>query len=413
MLPSDPPTYSPEPAAAIVAAESPRFTSAKRVVWLKGVVAAGLAAGLLLSAPLWIGPRSFPFAPAFAAAAAIPTWVEMPAFLLLLSALAVTLLARSAGWAILLVLVVAAVLASRDQMRWQPWFYQYAFMLAALGFCSPVAHDEKREALLNTCRLIVASIYFYSGLQKLNPAFVNDVLPWMFQPIAKAFPLPLHLIPVSSGFIIAFLEMGIGVGLLTNKFRLAAIALALLMCAFVLATIGPLGHNWNSVVWPWNVAMVLFVFILFAGVESVSFRDVFWIRNSIFHKVVLLLFAIMPVFSFVNWWDGYLSSNLYSGNTTRAQMFLSAALIERLPGEIRHHVTTEKSGQSALDIFRWSYDELNVPPYPEPRVYREITRAICRYAEDDLDVIVVVRAKRALLSSRVEAIYDCWDLNDP
>src|SRR5688572_8473665 len=103
---------------------------------------------------------------------------------------------------------MTAVLASRDQMRWQPWFYQYAFMLAALGFCSPDVHEEKRETLLNSYKLIVANIYFYSGLQKFNPAFVNDILPWMFQPIAKVLPPSLHVIPMSFGFLIALLEMG-------------------------------------------------------------------------------------------------------------------------------------------------------------------------------------------------------------
>lgn len=57
--------------------------------------------------------------------------------------------------------------------------------------------DKRAAAALNSCRLIVASIYFYSGVQKLNPALVHDVLPWMIEPFAKLLPESLHVIPGS------------------------------------------------------------------------------------------------------------------------------------------------------------------------------------------------------------------------
>jgi len=42
-------------------------------------------------------------------------------------------------------LVVAGIFAFFDQMRWQPWFYQYFFMLATLGLFSWNYSDvEKR-----------------------------------------------------------------------------------------------------------------------------------------------------------------------------------------------------------------------------------------------------------------------------
>jgi hypothetical protein len=134
--------------------------SARRWRWLTRLVPAGFVAGVLLSWPLWRGPRSFPLAPAFPAAGRLPSWTDGAAILMLLAGLTATTIVRRPGRAIALVLGAGAVLASRDQMRWQPWFYQYSSMLAVLALYSRDATKEKRESVLNACRLIVASIYF-------------------------------------------------------------------------------------------------------------------------------------------------------------------------------------------------------------------------------------------------------------
>ena len=70
----------------------------------------------------------------------------------------------------------------------QPWVYQYLFMLAALGLFSWRYDDVAgRDLTLNICRFIVASIYFWSGLQKLNPEFFNAHFVWVLAPIQGNF----------------------------------------------------------------------------------------------------------------------------------------------------------------------------------------------------------------------------------
>src|SRR5205807_646305 len=67
-------------------------------------------------------------------------------------------------------IAIAVAYAACDQSRWQPWFYQYLFMLAVL--C-------RRDSPLDTCRFIIAAVYFWSGAHKINPEFAHDTLPWM------------------------------------------------------------------------------------------------------------------------------------------------------------------------------------------------------------------------------------------
>jgi len=384
------------------------FGPASRIFWLKIVVVGGLIAGLLLSFKLWTEERFFPHTPVLDNFPAIPPSVETILFIILLGLLVAIFILPKPQKFIFSALFVATIFAFFDQMRWQPWFYQYFFILATISLFSWNYSDtEKRQAVLNTSRLIVASIYFFSGLQKINFVFMADIFPWMIEPIVKLFPVPLQIFPLSLGIIVPFLEMGIGLGLLSKKCRKYAIVFVLLMLSFVLITLGPLGHNWNSVVWPWNVAMALFAVILFWQAENFSFWDILWVKNFSFQKIILILFVVMPVLSFFNLWDSYLSATLYSGNTNSAQVYISDSVKQKLPMEIQRYVVKTETGESMLDFFNWSFAELNVPPYPETRIYKNIARDICKYADDKMDVVLVVNSKPTLFNRDNQLIYDC------
>jgi hypothetical protein len=85
-------------------------------------------------------------------------------------------------------LAIAAGYALFDQSRWQPWFYQYLAMLAALsGFYSNSCED-RRGAALHGCRLIVVAVYFWSGIHKLNAGFAYDGFPWLLRPFTGTLP---------------------------------------------------------------------------------------------------------------------------------------------------------------------------------------------------------------------------------
>ena len=380
-----------------------------RIFWLKAVVAGGLISGLLLSARLWTGERLFPRIPVFLNL--IPASVEPVLFVLLLGLLCVILISPKPQKLIFLALAVIITFAVSDQMRWQPWLYQYFFMLATISFFSWNYSDtEKQQAVLNTSRLIIIGTYFFSGLQKMNSVFMGKIFPWMMQPVARFFPEPSHAALFSIGILIPLMEIAIGLGLLTKKYRKRAIILALLMHTFILFSLGPLGHNYNSVVWPWNIAMPLFVGILFWNAEDFSLRDILWTKNFPFQRFILILFIIMPVFSFFNLWDSYLSSALYSGNTNDAQIYISDTVKERLPPEIGKYVVETPENKNKIDMFTWSLGELNVPPYPETRIYKSIARNFCKYSDMNRSIVFVIDGKQTLLNGDHLSQYDCSDL---
>ena len=380
---------------------------------MKISLALAFLGGFLLSAELWGVSRSYPLIPVVEGLPAIPPLVARIWFVALLVLPAVIVVVRQPRGYILAFVVLAGLLSLFDQSRWQPWFYQYLFMLMALAFFYPWGggDPEKRETALNICRLIVASIYLWSGLQKLNADFFDNLFPWLVGPLVALLPESLGSTVHSMSIVAPFVEAGIGIGLLTRRFRNWAVVLALGMHAFVLLCIGPFGHDWNTVVWPWNVAMAVFVVLLFWRTEDFSPKRVLLPgrRLSYFHAVVLLLFAVMPLFGLFGLWDSYLSASLYSGNNKRGTLFVDEAVKDRLPAGLRKYAADLPTGEKyALNVSRWSYEELNVPPYPETRVFRSVARHVCSYAEEPSGISLQIEDKPASWGGDKRThIYDC------
>ena len=367
-----------------------------RILPLRTLVIAGLLAGFLLSPKLWTSARFYPQTPVWSALHPLPVPFDRIVFGALLLALIAGLFARP-RLPLAAFLVLAAALAALDQSRWQPWFYQYVFMLLALAFTAP-------ERAANTCRLILVSIYFWSGLQKLNPGFFHDTFPWLMEPIKRHVHADALL---QFAFVVPLVETGIGIALLTRRTRKPALIVAAAMHGFILLMIGPLGQRHNSVVWSWNIVIALAAFLLFWKAPDFSARDVLQPRGARFHALVLALFTLAPALSFFNAWDHYLSWSLYSGNKTDADIYMTDAVANKLPGEVLEFVTEEGPDRNGLNIHEWSFGELNVPAYPEQRIYRNVARYVCLLAAKPGDVTLVLHGKIALRDSRAETTWTC------
>jgi uncharacterized membrane protein YphA (DoxX/SURF4 family) len=312
--------------------------------------------------------------------------------------------------AILIFLALAIGLSLWDQTRWQPSFYQCLLMLTAISCCVRTRSERAcPQMALDICRLIIVSTYFWSGLQKLNTNFVQETWPDIVNSLLRFLPAQARHLPPALILGIPFMEIAIGLGLSTRRFRRLAVLSAVATHTFVLILLVSSGEN--TVVWPWNVAMMLFVIILFWRDRETTARQII-VPKSWFHAVVLLLSAIMPAFSLVDWWDSYLSSALYSGNTDQAVIYVSPAVIDRLPSAIRPHVW-QTSKPFFLDINRWSYGELNVPLYPEPRIYKNVAKRICTYAGSfSSDVKLRIKLKpNPFTAHRESEFYDCDHLD--
>ena len=284
-----------------------------------------------------------------------------------------------------------SLLVALDQTRLQPWVYQYLLLLiiTALYYRQSDPQQSTRISLL-ALQLIVASLYLWGGIQKLNYSFSHEVLPQILGSLQNGFTLNQSQLS-ALGVAVAMVETLIGCGLIFKKTRTLSVWLALGMHGLILGLL--IVQCRNSVVWMWNAALIFIVVVLFWRSDT-SLVPVFsyWRAANTSGRlsiILAVLCAVLPVLSFRGWWDMYLSGGLYSGNTVIAVMRVDGRLYDKLPEVAKSQVFATKSGEQMLPLFEWSMADLNVPPYPEPRVFRQVARGVCALAgESDAELIM-------------------------
>jgi hypothetical protein len=365
-----------------------------RVAWLRGTLVCACLAGLLLSPKLWVNTRIYPVLPLGGWFPVMPApwdWCFFGALLLVLLGSFVAY--RSA---VVAFLIGAVWLALEDQNRCQPWFYFYWVMLLFSLW-------PERTALAGG-RLIFCAVYFWAGVQKCNAMFFGEIVPFFLQPFAAW--VPADVLPVAERILRTgpAVEMFIALALWVPSCRRAGLVAVWAVHLVSLFVLGPLGHKFNPVVWPWNAAMPVLAVILFPPVRL----GAAWLalRRSVWGLAVVLLVWLLPALGFLGWCDTFVSFSLYTGDIARATILVSPAVRDRLPPPIQAHVKPLPLGQDSrgtsgplhLDFRSWAQDELGVPPMTEPRSYRAIARYTARFAErpEDVRLVLVPRVGRRL-----------------
>jgi hypothetical protein len=385
------------------------FAIENRFLYLKITLALGVLGSLILSRRLWISSSRFiPTIPIFDFLPAIPFPLDVVLFgALMLTLAAVIASTRPAIYAAAFV-VLGVILVIWDQTRLQPWFYQYLLMFVALAFVRAKHTEIGKRAALNTCRVIVACVYFWSGVQKINYTFVHETFSFLTSFYNRFLPDWLATLPAWLKLIVPVFEIGVAFALLTRRFRNAAVVLAVAAHLMILVLFIPAGRN--TVVWPWNVAMIAFVVLLFWRDGQSTAAEVLLNGRRFAHAMVLLVCGILPALSLVGVWDSYLSWAMYSGNTRLAEVRIEEPVRNQLPPGAQR-VVTSRSSAYGLNLVRWSYAELNVPAYPEPRVFRRLAAELCVHAASPDDVVLTIHERPHLFDgTRPTQTMDCREL---
>jgi hypothetical protein len=356
---------------------------AERLRLLRVVLALATLGGFALSRRLWLSTgRTFPNVPVLDFLPPVPAPFDLVWLVALVLLLACSAVAARPRPYLFAALALAVGLALWDETRWQPWFYQYVFMLLLVA-CAPEG-AEGEEAVLGACGLLVASLYFWAGVQKLNPLFFAEVVP----SLTAELPAALARMATPLAVLVPLTEICVGLLLLTRRWRRVGVALAVVTHVCVLLLFFP--SRRNKVVWPWNAAMVAFVLILFRA-GSHGLKGFLPRRALSPQTAAVVFFCLLPLLSFFGLWERYLSGALYSGNTAHGSVRLSAAVAERLPPRVRERLRPDVEGGQTLDLNHWSYAELKVPAYPSARVYRGAAVRLCELAGSPSEVVLSVR----------------------
>lgn len=323
----------------------------------------------IISSKLWLADRIFPVIPPFDFLH-VSQAVHLIFYVISLACIAAILIFPSKRILLFSVIVVELISCSLDQNRWQSWEYQYIFIILVL-----LINRKKERVALNSIAFIFISIYFFSGLSKMNVAFSqylqHQLVSLGIFKVKSSYSYNLLLYHL--GYLLGLIEMLLGIGLSFKRTMKVAAILLICMHLGILIFLGPFGINYNAIIWPWNVAIILCIYQLFINRNSVvlSLRAL----TTGFNKIFVLVFGLLPLLNFFGYWDYFLSSSLYSYKPP--QMYICIHNTEYNKALSPFYSTKVNtfmcdSNSTLLSIWSWSMQEMNVPAYPEIRVYKKL-----------------------------------------
>ncbi len=353
-------------------------------------------AGILLSLKLWVNDHNFPSLPILPGSNLLPfpfDYILTGAFLLLLAVLPFIKKKKPVSVAAFLMMLL---LFTGDQNRLQPWAFQYAIMFS----CVTLIYQFKKEkaAVFNDALCwIITGIYLWSGLQKFNENYFTDTAYWLMEPVDTLLGFEAKTTG-KIAWIIPPLEVLLAIGLLFKRTTRASVWFLIVMHLFIMVDMGLL-RSYNHVIQPWNLAMVLLLLLLLYGRSELPlFSRRKQILQNRYLAMVFLVFWILPSLSLINLWDSYLSSRLYSGNSSNGYVFISDKVRQKLPEYLKKQVL-EKDGNPYVYINNWSMEELSVPCYPERRIYKKARDVFYTYTDDKSEIILLITDQFNLLDT--------------
>ncbi|MDP2388048.1 MAG: hypothetical protein Q8M29_16860 [Bacteroidota bacterium] len=377
----------------------PAILLPRRLKAVKNIVALGLLLSVLASWKLWTSNHLFPQVPFFNFGFSIGHPYDYILFGLFIASITGILLSRKPRTFIIITLVISTALVLFDQNRLQPWFYMYMLILGVLCFYNWRVDEPKNyTAIYTSITIVIGAIYFWSGVQKLNPNFMSSTWEWFIKPLGKLFTPEEMSFSYKMGYAIPYLEIAMGLGLFFEQTKRIIIPIAITMHIVILIILSPLFHNYNQTVWGWNFCMALLIYFVFAGNTQNKYRQLAYLVEF---KPIFLVFFIcvcLPVLNLFNKWDSYLSANLYSGNTTNANIYLSEKAKDKLPYYIQLFTKKENNELYTIQVRKWAMNEIGVPGYPETRVFEALQKHIQTITCCDDEVTMFVNEKSSLLA---------------
>lgn len=335
-----------------------------KITCLSWLVAKGI------SWKLWLADRVFPIISPFNFSPNLPKEAHLVLLFVSIFGLLLILFYTPKKEFLYIVLLAEIASCSLDQMRWQPWEYHYLWL-----FVFFVVYKKGTNQFLELLTFLIGITYVYSGLHKFNGGFLYSIWEQMilknyfhFQK-ATFSTLWVHY----SGLLLPIIETAIGLSLLLNKKKRLTAYFAIGMHVLLLLLL--VGNNQNSVVWPWNISMLICVWMLFLDENEIQITRSFFKNN--FNLVIVFAIGVLPFFCFLGLWDNYLSFNLYSGNVK--QLIICIKDPEKYP-ELQSFVSKKQNSfycqdYKVINANNWAFKEMNVPLYPQEKTFFKFKKA--------------------------------------
>lgn len=263
----------------------------------------------------------------------------------------------------LFIITPALFLSNLNMVR--PDLFFVWLCLLTVGFA------QTREQVYQVFLLILAGVYLWTGIHKLNWAFVKNTA-WFLETRLLGNHIPNKILFLLTGSI-PLLEIALGILCLSSKpmlRRVIGIGLHTGILAFLILC------NWNTTMIPWNVSLLALHVVLSAKFDSeVQARS-----NAL--KLPATIALILPVLHFVGWWPGVFSWNMYSARIQHIKIAVSDELALTPPHYVRDYV--HRSGIIwEINLTEWADGATGGPYVSEPVFRGRVIKASEKYLEEN------------------------------
>ena len=343
----------------------------KRINLIRITLVLSLLISVLLSLNLWCGDRSCPVTPILQV-----NWLNSSYdfiwIVLVILFWITSLFLRFQRVFIFLACLFCFFLILFDLNRLQPWFFMYNSLLVLFIFYNGrVDEPNKNTSFFIIIQLIFASFYFFNGISCLNDQFVKESFEVIISPVQTLVSERHFIFLKKTGFLVPYLLMFIGLGLIISSIRYLAISIAFLLHLILLVLYFPSAHHLNYSLWFSNLSFIILLFFLFSGNTKQTNYSFIFLFNRILFYPVFVFFVVLPFFNLINKWPDFLSSNSKGGNNIVLELRINKKIKQQLPFYERFFLTPTDS-LFLLDYQHWCLHELNSDCIPSERVFNSI-----------------------------------------
>ena len=343
----------------------------KRINLIRTTLVLSLLISVLLSLNLWCGDRSFPVTPILQV-----NWLNSSFdfiwIVLLILFWITSLFLRFQRVFIFLACLFCFFLILFDLNRLQPWFFMYNSLLVLFIFYNGrVDEPNKNTSFFIIIQLIFASFYFFNGISCLNDQFVKESFEVIISPVQTLVSERHFIFLKKIGYLVPYLLMFIGLGLMISSIRYLAFSLAFLLHLILLVLFFPSANHLNYSLWLSNLTFIFLLFFMFSGNINPPIYSLILLFNRILFYPVFLFFIILPFFNSTNKWPDFLSSNSKGGNNKVLEIKINKDIKQQLSSYERYFLVPTDS-LFFVDYQNWCLHELNSDCIPSERVFNSI-----------------------------------------
>ncbi|MEM7105497.1 MAG: MauE/DoxX family redox-associated membrane protein [Bacteroidota bacterium] len=353
---------------------------------------------IALSQKLWLTDRAFPLMPAWEGFSVSHTF-NLVLLLVLVGLLVAKAVFPAKGLGLIIVPVVI-LLVLIDLNRLQPWTYILLLLFALSG----IKHLFKVKGLvLYGVRILIIGTFLWTGISKLNPHFLENTFLTILTKALKVQDTTFFVNNPEFGYFFGLTEILVALLLLFQKTRILAVCMIVFTHLFICYFVSPLALGLDWIVIPWNLFMASWVVIVFTKVlNPVDFDWGFDSAKAIKYGFTFVV-LVLPSLNLIGKWDNFMSFNFFSDKTTKLIIGVESTQIPNLSPEIQKRFKTVPGGGGGqmLDLLEWSFDEINVPHYPEEWVLDRVCKSFCQSGIPEKSIIFL-KIKGSLLSKNVE-----------